>query len=128
MLQPAPAFSNDDAVGGIFWIVANGSRPAQAGGINQRGPLEECEVLGALITDAGDVVAIHQRTQIAGVGLLRPVENGTVNDAAMEDQMFAAQALAFFRGLAMREDPPEDDAAHGSDGGCGGGKDRSVVR
>ena len=70
VLQAAPAFGNDDAVGRIFRIVAHGSRTAEAGGINQRGALEKCQVLGALITNAGDVVAIHQRSQIAGVGLL----------------------------------------------------------
>ena len=97
--EAAPRFGDDDAVSGVAGVVADldGLVNAVAGGAFG----QQRDVLGAVVGDAGDAVAVEQKVR-CGAGAFSAVEgarvdNAAVGDASVESEVLAAAATYIIR-------------------------------
>ena len=122
--EAAPGFGDDDAVGGVVEIVADLDGEIGADVANVVG--EGGDVLGALVSDAGDAVVVHEEMGSVGrvVGCEGSVGDGAVGDAALGGEEIAAGALDLFRGEAGAADDVPDYTQQGC-GADGEGGDSS---
>ena len=113
--EAVPGLGDDDGVGGVGAVVADLYGVVEAQVLDEGG--EGGDVLGALVGDAGDAVAVDD-----GVGLGFGggyVDEGSVDDAAEGGEAFAAALLALGGGGAALEH--DDDGCNGDCGGSSGG-------
>lgn len=94
--EAGPGFRDDDRVTGIAWIETNLNGKIDAYVANVVG--ERADILGALVGDAGDAVAVDEGVGGGVFGFVGPagLGDGAIDDAAGGGEVLATLALDLF--------------------------------
>ena len=118
--EAGPGFGDEDAIAGVAGVVADLDGLVDA--VAADAVREAGDVLGAVVGDAGEAVAVEEDFGGGGNAVFA-VEGAGIDEVAVRDaadgcEAFAAAAFDFFRGGAARAD---DEPASGSEdeGTCG---------
>jgi hypothetical protein len=108
--EAGPAFADEDAVAGVAGVVADLDGFVEAEAADA--VAEVGDVLGAVVGDAGEAVAVEEDFGFGGDGFFAVegagVDDEAVDDAAAGGEALAAAAFDFFGGRAAGADDQND--------------------